>query len=278
MRFILSAICGACLLCFTGCLAEPEASMELPVIEGWFDSDGYPVVIFTSSLKPDDTDRSLAEKVIRWGVVKISDGENEVILTGAPAKDFFPPYRYYTTAMRGVPGKTYTVTADYRKLHASASCTMLPPTPIDSITVENIEGSDSLRAATLFFTSPPDVPAFYYVTVREKEKGARPLPALLGTLRAADAGRKMAIPVYHPKNLLDSAHYRPQLISGEELEVNLCRVTEEVYGFWCSYDNAVLTGNSQFLNNTAETNRGNIFGGYGIWSVQGTSHFYLTVP
>ena len=85
----------------------------LPVIEGWIDSDGYPVVMFTASVTSDEAAASLIDKMIVWGKVTISDGSRTVVMTGSLADGYFPPYRYYTFDMKGEPGRTYTVVADY---------------------------------------------------------------------------------------------------------------------------------------------------------------------
>ncbi|MCH5217602.1 MAG: DUF4249 family protein [Muribaculaceae bacterium] len=261
----------------TSCLSEPEAPPTMAVIDGWFDSDGYPVVQFTASLEPSQQDQSIADKMIRWGLVTISDGDTTIVMTGAYDRRYFPPFRYYTTGMTGVPGKTYTVTVKYEDLYAEASCLMPVPTPIDSITIERIEGNDTLRAGNLHFTAPADVPAYYYLQMRDDAPGSRPYPTMLGTARAEVAGAKMTIPLFNPKNQLDSLDFIPQLKVGQRVQVKLCRITEEVYEFWNSYDNATMFGGSQFLTEPGGGLGGNVSGGYGIWSPQGVASEYIRV-
>ena len=279
MNFRLPHIIQCCLLALlaTSCISEPTAQETMAVIDGWMDSDGYPVVVFTASMQPGEGEQSVADKLIRWGKITVSDGDSTVILTGGPDRNYFPPYKYFTYKLKGKPGKTYTLDAEFDDLHATAVCTMPFPTPIDSISLKPIEGEDSLRAATLHFTAPQDTPAYYYLTIRERGKGSRAWPAMMGTASATRPGESVSIPVFHAKNQLDSLNYIPQLKLGQELEINLCRVTEEVYNFWTSYDNAVMFGGSQFLVNTNGDLGGNIRGGLGVWSVQGTSRVYLTV-
>lgn len=262
---------------FTACTDESAPDAVMPVIEGWIDSDGYPTVLFTTTLHPNASEGSIADNMIRWGVVSISDGTEEVILTGSPDKNMLPPYRYYTTKMRGLPGRTYTVTASYKNLHATASCTMPQPVPIDKITIEKIAGNDTLRSARLFLTSPDDVPAYFCVTVREvKDLNDnikylhRPLPSMMGTIKATVAGEKIEIGLYNAKNYENSSHFVPQMIVGRRLVVSLNRVSKEVYDFWTEYDNYVTFGHSVFLT-PASPPQGNIIGGLGVWSAQGSS-------
>lgn len=261
----------------SSCIREPALLGVMPVIDGWIDSEGYPVVVFTASLQPGENDQKVADKVIVWGKVTVSDGTDTVILTGGPDSDYFPPYKYYSFRMRGTPGKTYRLTAEYEDFYAEATCTMPFPTPIDSVSLRPIEGEDSLRSALLHFTSPSDVPAYYYVTMRERGKGSRAWPTLMGAVKATEPGKAMSVPVFHPKNQLDTAEYVPQLKVTEELEINLCRVTEDVYEFWDAYNNAVLFGGSTFIVKDNGDLGGNVNGGFGVWSVQGVSREYLTV-
>ncbi len=112
-----------------GCAVEESPEVPVvPVIEGWIDSDGYPVVMFTASIIPDEAGVPLADKMLRWAKVTISDGENTVVMTGGPSDKYFPPFRYYTFDIKGKPGATYRIVADYKDLHAEAICTMPQPT------------------------------------------------------------------------------------------------------------------------------------------------------
>lgn len=71
------------LLMLAACDTPADYSLDpQPVIEGWIDSDGYPNVIFTVAYSPEETDVSVADKLIRWGKVTVSDGSDTVVLTG----------------------------------------------------------------------------------------------------------------------------------------------------------------------------------------------------
>lgn len=252
------------------CAGEIEPQPPRPVIEGWIDSDGYPVVMFTSSLSPDAAGGNLSDMMIRWGRVTISDGERTVIMTGGLNHDFLPPYRYYTFEMKGQPGRTYTVTADYEDLRAKASCTMPEPTAIDSIVFRPAENNDSLRTGTLYFTAPANCPAYYNVEIRQHFHGGRPYPVPFGTVTATTPGKKIAVPLSRPKNALDTVPYEAQFRVGEQLEISLCHIDPQVYDFWHAYGNDVMFGHSVFLGGSQSLPT-NISGGYGVWSARGTS-------
>lgn len=264
--FILTTVISL----FHGCSSDTPSMPVSPVIEGWFDSDGHPVVMFTTTVSPDNKSGTFDDKMIQWGRVAISDGTVETVLTGGVSDDFFPPHRYYTTEIKGTPGKTYTLTADYRDMHVTSTATMPFPTSIDSITIAPIESNDTLRAVTLHLTAPTDVPAYYYLTVSRYGDNTRALPSMLGNAVATIAGEHIEIPVMLPKNRLDINQYIAQPAVGDRLIINLNRVEEPIYDFWRDFDNMIMFGNSQFVSNDNSL-RSNIVGGFGVWSPQGTS-------
>ena len=70
-----------------GCVGkyQPEDEPQI-VVEGWIEAGGYPVVILTTTVSVGEQQKdwaSLKDHVIRWAKVSISDGEEEVVLTGS---------------------------------------------------------------------------------------------------------------------------------------------------------------------------------------------------
>lgn len=254
---------------------EPQPS-ELPVIEGWIDSGGHPIVMFTSAISPDTDGGELMDKMIRWGKVTISDGEEEIIMTGGRTSEYFPPYRYFTSYMVGRPGRTYTITADYRDMHASAKCYMYEPTKIDSITFRPTEDDDSQLSTTLHFTAPADVPAYYYLTIRELYESPRSLPTMLGCREVVEPGSHVAIPVFNSKQSYNGEPFAAQLKVGHKYIVSLHRIPKEVYDFWSAYDNAVMFGENLLLGLSGSL-PANIEGGLGVFSARGTNSKFFVV-
>ena len=88
---------------------------------------------------------SLEDNIIHWGKVTISDGEKEVILTGYYDEAYFPPYIYTTTEMKGRVGRSYTLTAEYDGLSASATTSIPQPVELESVEQEKVEGVEGYR-------------------------------------------------------------------------------------------------------------------------------------
>ena len=259
------------------CTRPDDEPMRSLVIEAWIDSDDFPVAILTEAFNP-ETSSNVSDLMVRWGRVVISDGEDSVVLTGSVSKEFFPPFRYFNYRMEGKPGRTYTVTADYQGMHLEATSTMLRPTPIDSVIIKPIEGEDSIRNATLYFTAPSDCPAYYYLKVKRNIDHVVTQPGLgmFSTTEVLEPGKKVSIPVFNPKNSVDSIVYISNLIVGENIEVSLCRVEKDVYEFWRDYDNYTMFGVSQFVSGQGSV-KGNVSGGFGIFSVQAVSRVNIDV-
>ena len=107
-----------------------ESEGEKLVVEGWIADGGYPVVMLMTSAEVEMKTRDikdLYEHIGSWGRVVVSDGEKSVILTGMYDTDYYPPYVYTTTDIKGVAGKTYTLDVVYNKHHAMAVTTICGP-------------------------------------------------------------------------------------------------------------------------------------------------------
>ena len=256
----------------SGCADEsaPPASPRL-VVEGWFDSGSYPEVLLNLSMVPSQEEGSVAESIVRWGVVAISDGEREVILTGGPSEKYFPPYHYYTFDMLGEPGKTYTLRATYRGMTVTSAVTMPAPTPIDRLEATPVEGNDTLRHLTLRFTAPDDTPAYYHLTARAHSRDGREYPCMIGAQEVTRPGSEVSLPVYRGnRSTAPGESYEADFPEGETVTVTLARVSREVVLFWRAFDNASLVNGSVFVGAPGSL-PSNITGGYGVWSPQGAS-------
>ena len=81
---ILSATIAVLLT--TSCDADYiEHSASQIVVEGWIDDGEFPVVLLTKSLPISESPEDLSDwngLLVKYAIVKVSDGDNEVTLTG----------------------------------------------------------------------------------------------------------------------------------------------------------------------------------------------------
>lgn len=270
LKTISVAALGAALL--GGCdEGERAAAPQRLVVEGWFNSGSYPEVLLNLSMVPTDEEGSAAESIVRWGVVSISDGEREVILTGGPSDRYFPPYHYYTFGMEGVPGRTYTLKATYRGITVTSTVEMPCPTPIGTLSSTPVEGNDTLRHLTLTFTAPEDTPAYYHLSARAHSRDGREYPCMIGAHEVLRPGAEVSLPVYRGnRSTRPGENFDADFPEGETVTVTLARVSREVFLFWRAFDNASLVNGSVFVGAPGSL-PSNITGGYGVWSPQGAS-------
>ena len=79
IHFLLS------LLLFLGCTAEEPPVKTYLVLEGWIDSGGHPMILLSETLPAGNRLIRRSEvigNIAKWARVSVSDGDEEVILTG----------------------------------------------------------------------------------------------------------------------------------------------------------------------------------------------------
>lgn len=269
------------LLALSACVDDEPGDADKPtlVVEGYFDANGFPNVFVTFAASPSTAEKSIADNLVRWGKVTVSDGTDSIILTGSPTKRHFPPYYYRTFEMVGTAGKTYRLTVDYKGYYAEATATMPEVTKIDKVEFEPIADNDRLCATYIRFRSPDDVPAYYVVYTRSVSNQTMFQPCMLGVVEVSEPHKDVRLQVYRAKTSLKngSVKYVPHFEHGEIVGIKLSRVEKPVYDFWRGYSNYTTFGNSQFLSSTTSLPT-NIIGGIGIWSVQASSTVECNVP
>ncbi len=133
------------------------------VVEGWIEENDYPYVILSHNL-PFFTavdSAQLSEIVIRFAKVTVSDGENSEVLTARRDNNYFPPYIYRGSELKGQSGKTYTLKIEYAGNTLTSTTTIPPRAALDSIWF--VAKGDNNEKAQLFvkFTDKVDARNFY---------------------------------------------------------------------------------------------------------------------
>lgn len=246
------------------------------VVEGWIDSDGHPSVILMRSFSPMNTDATTtADLVVRWATVTISDGEHTEAMIGRIDKNIVPPFIYTTAQMTGIPGRTYTITAEYDGMSVTSSCTMPQPPVIDRVDITPVADSDTLREVSVTFT--PTSGSYYHLNVYFPQISGRTLPCFMGTYRPDASGNApVTITACRPNIDTDGNDYTPYFPVGQKIQVSLTTVSPEVWSFWHQYDDMTAFGGNIFLAGTIPI-YGNIEGGYGIWSARGSTSRIITI-
>lgn len=281
--FILAVMAAA----LAGC--EKEISIDLPeteqkvVIEGIVEQGQAPYVILTrSSAYFDPVDSAtIANTIITDATVIVSDGVSTDTMVLAIDPHLFPPLYYRAPNMVGVTGRTYhlTVIADGQTL--TASTTLLPPIPLDSVWFQLDPGSDSLGLAYGHLSDPPGIGNAYRWYAKRLNEDDTFYPAFGGSVFDDE---------YIEGKSLDGAFYRgmkpnsnaPEdhneefayFKSGDTIIVKFCSIEHSAYRFYRTFETEVSNNGNPFASPTSiPTNIEG--GGLGLWSSCGA--YYDTI-
>ncbi len=236
------------------------------IVEGWIENGGFPVVILTRSIPVTQAYQhvdSLGSYLIRWAKVTINDGTDSVTLTGRYDPGYYPPYVYTTSRMRGVPGKSYELTVDYKMFHATAvtSIPALPPATV--FRVAPCSDSDTMYQITAHFKDNPQEKNYYQFFTRVGTSRKQFSASYLGSIDDAVLGENTTFQVYRGHEFA-SQHYSPYFHINDSVTVKFAQVDETSFQFWDSYIKVLsLSGNlffSSYMNLCT-----NIHGGFGYW-------------
>ena len=256
----------ALLLALIACKKEePAPALPSLIVEGWIESGGHPVVQLSESFPVQEGNAITMENIIgriaKWAKVTVSDGENEVILTGKTDIRYFPPYVYTTDKMTGEAGRSYTLRVDYKDYHATGTTTIPEPVPIDTLYVK--EAADSLCTVICGFTDPPGKGNYYKIFTKTTDIDSHYIPSVLAAASDENVDGYTEIPLFSSLRS-DEAVFFPNLRVGEELWVKLCTVGKDGFDFWNSYE-MMLAGNMGIANSKRYSSGNMLLGASGYW-------------
>jgi len=271
-RFILALL----LTCFCLGCEETEVKQVPPqlVVEGWIDSGGFPIVKLTTTVpvsKQAQSTDSLDRFLVRWAKVTVSDGTREVVLTGMPNRDYFPPYIYTTSEMRGEVGKTYTLKVDYQNFHAHAVTTIPKPVALSRISAEEIPLYPGWFKLRIDFKDDPATTDYYKVFVRLYGEKYDFHSTYFGTYNDRLLPIQASLLVENARqNVVNPTatffkHY-------EIVNIKFCHIDSVSYAFWKSFDDYQSEGRNPLFN-SMQNIRSNIQGGLGYWCGYGASYY-----
>ena len=278
------------LFALAGCAKEEPQPPSL-IMEGWIDADGHPMVMIHKSYVlsfGNDSSRTMEETVrdllIPFGKVTVSDGEQEVVLTGKIDTAYMPPYSYSSTYIRGEVGKTYTFTAKYYDWYATATTTIPPKAQLDSLVVRS--GQSQTVDIRAFLRVPEESqPSYYAIFVhRANEKQYLLCPFSVCESTAAVNGQ-IEIKLYNPDSQVENPElgidfqFRRDTTAAGNTQVyrlKVARLDEPSYRFWKAYNELAVTKGILFVP-VYKNIPSNVEGGYGNVSGMGASFYTLRI-
>jgi hypothetical protein len=167
----------------------------------------------------------------------------------------FLPGVYQTSALQGVPGRTYTLTVSTGGETYTGSSTMPPPVSIDTLTIRNgFNGKNKI--VTLYFRDPAGIDNYYHVV--EKVNNIIPVDGkiVLPTLGSVHSDRLSdgTEIEYSP-----GGDNQPDLVAGDTVSAYLQCIDKNVYNY---YRTAQQNGSTSTTLSNPVTNLSNGALGY----------------
>lgn len=256
----------------------PESVPQI-VVEGWIEDKGYPVVILTTTV-PIDGERkdneSLQEYLIRWGKVTISDGENDVVLTGMRDKDYFPPYIYTTSSIRGKAGKSYSLKVEYSGRTVTATTTIPEPVSLEHIKVKksDIEKSYYITGGLRDNRLTKD---YYKFFVKRSRRDSIYKPSFMGLVNDDILSENIEeLPIN--RGISTIIEKEGNFFSKDDIvHIRFCTLDEQSYAYWSDFDTIYSLSRNPFFPANSRI-RSNIKGGLGYWAGYGSTYYMVSIP
>ena len=241
---------------------EPEVVNRKLVVEGWIENGEYPTVILTCSGVLDEEHTQVSDLVVRWGKVTLSDGDTTVTLIGGKDNRFFPAYSYRSYDMKGEPGKTYTLKAQYYGMEVEAVSTM--PTEIPVIKKVDVSYIDTIADIKLQIASSSSPRRYYQLFSCVDGQDKRYYPAFLGAITNEKANDELLEATLYKGKSIQQKTFNSMFSVGHTVKYKVAQINEPEYNFWYDYQNLVNFNFSQFVTTSSKI-QSNVKGGYGIW-------------
>lgn len=243
------------------------------VVEGWIEDGGHPVVMLTSTVPVSEQETSidsLGQYLIRWAHVAVSDGEKTVVLSGKYTKGYFPPYIYTSAALLGEAGKTYTLTIDYGKWHATASTTIPHPVPLERLYTTPRSEADTSYFIRAVFSHDASRQRYFKLFTRNMSQSKQFYSAFMGLFDCTLLDNPADVLVNSGLSIDKIGNYKPGFDKGSVVLIKLCTMDEASYRFWYDWAESENFQSNPFMPATSNP-VSNVRGALGYWCGYGSS-------
>ena len=267
------------LVVLLSCTRQSIPLSEKLVVEAWIEQGKAPVVFLTTSMIVSETFQGMSDlqsHVVRWGRVSISNGEDEVVLTGVYSKDQYPPYYYTTGRMIGEAGKSYSLKVDYGGVHAEAETTIPPPANLDSLRVVPYNEGKELYMIKAYFNNDPSVENYYGFFTKIEKVDSTFTPSEMSVVDGAQSAQNMSVSL-RPGTSISREKHELAFRKGEDVLVSFRTMTRDMYLFWRDMDQQRVMANTSILA-TDRNLLGNMKGALGYFAGYGSSYYGVHIP
>lgn len=258
-------------------LPKPEVKI---VIDGVIEQGAFPIVYLTLSsgfYDPVDSS-SLLDLIVTTARVSVSDGEQEEVLTLFRSEEFFPPYYYRGTDLRGETGKTYTLEVRSRGEVYTAVTTIPEPVALDSIWFEKDTSLDSL--GNIWIELSDDAAATNYYRVFTWILGSQSgyIPSYQSTLSDRTFnGTVFRHPILKRPDDFTSIGNEIFFTEGDTVNLKFCHLDMTHFDFWRTLEQELYSVGNPFgsAGNQIATNITGTKAALGVWGGYGASYYQI---
>ncbi len=255
----------------TGC--EKEIEIEFPehksnmVVEGWIEQNTYAKVILSLSapfFAPIDSN-SIFDFAVTHARVKLTTNDQSEILTLKKNENYFPPYFYFSTDIKGKAGFTYNLEISYGGKIFTATTSIPKVIETDSVWFEKNTLKDTFGLIGIKFTDPIEETNYYRTLAKVKGKDKIFIPTLTSVYSdQAFNGETLQLTLSKGSaNILEVDESRNFSV-GDTILLKFCSIDKAQYEFWNTMQNQALTSANPFSVSHEEIMT-NISDGFGIW-------------
>lgn len=257
----------------------PQVSQQV-VIEGWVEEGGRPIVIVTTTVPVSDEYKEiddLKEHVVRWANVRISDGEEEVVLSGRKDKNYFPPYIYSKDTYRVKAGKTYSIKVEYGGKVLTSSVKVPERKPLEYIRVERVDGKDDEFRLVAGLKDDPESRDRYKFFVKREKKDSAYLSSFLGYIDDKALNDPVEdVAIYSGMGIIADS-FNQYFSPYDVVYVKFCVLDDQTWQYWSDYEDITSLSRNPFFPVSSRI-RTNVEGGYGYWSGFGSTYYEVSIP
>ncbi|GCC51091.1 DUF4249 domain-containing protein [Chryseotalea sanaruensis] len=264
--------------CYLQCDTGPTIDYTLYepklVVDGWIEAGNFPKVILSKSYSYfDDIDSATVRQLVETKAkITVSDGVESEVLTLKKDENYFPPYIYSGTDLKGEAGKTYTLKIELRGEVYTSSTTIPPAASFEDLWYEVLPGKDTLGFIYGKFTDNPDTDNYYRIFTQRIGKDSRYIPVYLSAIGDQSFnGKTFTFSLLRgPDNFTDVADDLYFTV-GDSVRIKFCTMDKAHFDFWRTLErelyvvgNPFSSAGNEIISNIKGKKAIGVWGGYGV--------------
>jgi hypothetical protein len=274
IRFVLWIFAVVLLSCSTEPVLDTHVYEPKLVIDGWIEQGDFPRVILgnSSSYYNDIDSATVRSLVVTTAKVTVSDGTTEEILTLRKDENYFPPYVYTGTSLKGEVGKTYSLKVESKGKVYTATTTIPPPAQFDELWFGALPEKKDRGYIYGKFTDDPSTDNYYRIFTERVNKDKRFIPVYLSTIGDQSFnGKSFTFSLLRGPDSFTDIKDDLYFMEGDTVRVKFCTIDKANFDFWRTLErelyvlgNPFASSGNEIISNIDDKKALGVWGGYGV--------------